>query len=162
MNDAHLHLLTNHFPIVGSIIGTFILLVAIIVKSRTMQNTAYVIFIFCMVLGKSSMMTGEGAEHIVEELGISHDIIHEHEEKAEVFMKFLYLLALSSSVGIYFNVKKHSKSKIIAIATLIIAIVVSGLSKNVATSGGEIRHTEIRENPESIMESITKDTTKVE
>ncbi len=76
MNDAHLHLLINHFPIVGTIFGFGILLTGIIIKNKSIQNTAYIIFIICMIFGKASMFTGEKAENIVENLGISKSVIH--------------------------------------------------------------------------------------
>ena len=144
MNQAHLHMVFNHFPIIGLFFGIGILLYGIIKKQAILINTAYVIFIICMIMAKATMMTGEGAEEIVEELGISHDLIHEHEEMAETFMKILYVLGLASILGLVANIKKHSKATIISYAVVALAIASAVLSKSVGTSGGEIRHTEIR------------------
>lgn len=146
MNDAHLHMVVNHFPIIGLFFGIGILVYGIIKKQTILTNLAYTIFIICMIMGKATMMTGEGAEEIVEELGISHSIIHEHEEIAETFMKLLYVLGLSSIIGLIANTKKHAKAHLIIYLTLILAIGSAVVSKFVGTSGGEIRHTEIREN----------------
>lgn len=148
MNKAHLHMVFNHFPIIGLFFGIGILVYGIIKKQTVLVNTAYVIFLICMIMGKATMMTGEGAEEIVEELGISHDIIHEHEEIAEKFMKLLYLLGLSSIIGLLANAKRHSKTHLIAYITLILAIGSAIVSTFVGTTGGEVRHTEIRENIE--------------
>jgi len=146
MNDAHLHMVVNHFPIIGLFFGIGILAFGIVKKQTILVNTAYVMFIFCMLMAKATMMTGEGAEEIVEELGISHDIIHEHEELAETFMKVLYGLGLVSIFGLVANFKKHAKASIVSYVVLVLAIGAAVLSKSVGTSGGEIRHTEIREN----------------
>lgn len=146
MNQAHLHMVFNHFPIIGLFFGIGILAYGIIKKQTILVNTAYVMFIVCMIMAKATMMTGEGAEEIVEELGISHDIIHEHEEIAETFMKILYGLGILSILGLVANLKKHSKAAIVSYVVLILAIGSAVLSKSVGTSGGEIRHTEIREN----------------
>ena len=146
MNQAHLHMVFNHFPIIGLFFGIGILAYGIFKKQTILVNTAYVMFIVCMVMAKATMMTGEGAEEIVEELGISHDIIHEHEEIAETFMKILYTLGILSILGIVANVKKHAKAAIVSYVVLVLAIGSAVLSKSVGTSGGEIRHTEIREN----------------
>ena len=151
MNDAHLHMVVNHFPIIGLFFGIGILAFGIIKKQTILINTAYVIFIFCMIMAKATMMTGEGAEEIVEELGISHDIIHEHEELAETFMKILYGLGILSILGLIANLKKHSKAAIISYVVLVLAIGSAVLSKSVGTSGGEIRHTEIRENTDNVV-----------
>ncbi|WP_309608713.1 hypothetical protein [Flavobacterium sp.] len=145
MNDAHLHLLINHFPIIGCVFGLGILIFGIILKNKTLQNTAYILFIIVMFTGKASMFTGENAEDIVEELGISKDLIHEHEEHAETFMNIVYALGVVSIISLFANIKNHPKSNLIAFLTLILAVVALVLSKSVGTSGGEIRHTEIRE-----------------
>ena len=151
MNDAHLHMVFNHFPIIGLFFGIGILVYGIIKKQTILVNTAYVMFIVCMIMAKATMMTGEGAEEIVEELGISHDIIHEHEELAETFMKILYGLGILSILGLIANLKKHSKAAIVSYVVLVLAIGSAILSKNVGTSGGEIRHTEIRENTDNVV-----------
>jgi uncharacterized membrane protein len=146
MNQAHLHMVFNHFPIIGLFFGIGILAFGIFKKHTILVNTAYVMFIFCMIMAKATMMTGEGAEEIVEELGISHDIIHNHEEVAETFMKVLYVLGILSILGLVANFKKHAKASIVSYVVLVLAIGAAVLSKSVGTSGGEIRHTEIREN----------------
>lgn len=145
MNQAHLHMVFNHFPIIGLFFGTAILLYGILKKQTILINTAYIMFIFCMIMAKATMMTGEGAEEIVEELGISHDIIHEHEELAEKYMKVLYALGLLSIAGLVTNSKKHAKASLVSYIVLLLAVAGVVFSKFVGTSGGEIRHTEIRE-----------------
>ena len=147
MIDAHLHMLVIHFPIIGLFFGFLILLFGIIKVNVTLKSTAYIIFIFCMIMGKVSMMTGDKAEHAVEEMaGFSRDYIHEHEEAAELFMKPLYVLGLVSIFGLVSVVKKRSSEKIVSICALLIAAICLFLSKGVGTTGGEVRHTEIREN----------------
>jgi uncharacterized membrane protein len=144
MNDAHLHLLINHFPIVGLFFGIGILIFGIFKKSPLLINTAYIIFLFCTIMGKASMFTGEKAEDIVEDMGVTHEIIHEHEEHAESFMKILYLLGFASIIGLYVNFKRHSKALIMSYLVLVICLVALIMSKSVGTSGGEIMHKEIR------------------
>lgn len=153
MNDAHLHMVVNHFPIIGLFFGIGILAFGIIKKQTILVKTAYIIFIFCMIMAQISMMTGERAEEIVEELGISHNIIHEHEEKAETFIKIMYVLGLFSILGLVSQLKKHTKATVISYIVLVIAIISAVVSSTVGTSGGEIRHTEIRQNTTQTVDS---------
>ncbi|WP_136666568.1 hypothetical protein [Flavobacterium sp. H122] len=146
MNEAHYHMLINHFPIIGLFFGIAILGYGMFKKNALLINIAYVIFIFCMIMGKISMMTGDKAEHFVEDLsGFSHDFIEEHEESAESFMKIMYLLGVSSIIGLYTTFKKHSKAFLMSYLVLVIAVTAAVFASPVGTSGGEIRHTEIRE-----------------
>mgnify|MGYP006193843489 CR=1 FL=1 len=162
MNQAHLHMILNHFPIIGLIFGIGVLFYGIIKKHTILVNTAYVMFIICMILAKATMMTGEGAEEIAKELGISHDLIHIHEEFAETYMKALYALGIVSILGLVANIKKHSKALIISFVVMILAIGSAALSKSVGTSGGEIRHTEIRENTANTSSDIKNESKQEE
>ena len=147
MNDAHLHLLVNHFPIIGTIFGLGILIAGIIFKNNAVKNVSYVIFIVTAIFAFIGMSTGEGAEEIVEDMpNIGKQIIHEHEEIAEKLAVVLYVLGVVSLFGLYANLKNHSKAKLTSYLALVIAIVGVVLAKSVGTSGGEIRHTEIRAN----------------
>ena len=38
MNDAHLHLVVNHFPIIGTIFGLGLLIAGLIFKNQTLKN----------------------------------------------------------------------------------------------------------------------------
>ncbi|HEX9150541.1 MAG TPA: hypothetical protein VF842_00565 [Flavobacterium sp.] len=146
MNDAHLHLIVNHFPIIGTILGLGILITGIILKNNSVKNTAYAVFIVAAISAAFSMGTGEGAEEMVEDLpNIGKRIIHEHEEIAEKLAIVLYLLGAISLLGIILNIKNHAKAKFISFAAVIVATIGVYLTTLVGISGGKIRHTEIRE-----------------
>ncbi|HNP31727.1 MAG TPA: hypothetical protein PKN96_00385 [Flavobacterium sp.] len=158
MNDAHLHLLVNHFPIIGTIFGFGILLTGIIFKNKTIKNVSYVLFIVAAVFAALSMFTGEGAEELVEDMpSIGKQIIHEHEELAEKLAVLLYLLGAVSLFGLYTNSKNHSKASLTSYVVMIIATISIILAKSVGTSGGEIRHTEIRINAPQTNANETND-----
>lgn len=150
MNDAHLHLVVNHFPISGTIFGLGILIMGIVFKNNTIKNVSYVIFVVAAVFAAISMSTGEGAEELVEDMpNIGKQIIHEHEELAEKLAIVLYILGAISLFGLYANIKNHSKAKLISYLALIIVVFGVVLAKSVGTTGGEIRHTEIRANAQT-------------
>jgi hypothetical protein len=63
MNDAHVHLFVNHFPIWNNL--TRNLIASLVLKNN--QNTAYVLFVISAIFFFFSMFTGEGAEEMVED-----------------------------------------------------------------------------------------------
>lgn len=145
MNDAHLHLVVNHFPIVGTILAIGILIAGLLNKNKSIINTAYVLFIIGAVFGILSMNTGEGAEELVEDMpGIGWKIIHEHEELAEKMVLLLDVLGVLSLLGFYLQYKNNPKQKLVSYVILILSIASLFVIQKVGTSGGEIRHTEIR------------------
>ncbi|WP_264521446.1 hypothetical protein [Flavobacterium sp. N1994] len=145
MTDAHYHLVVNHFPIIGTILGLGILIAGLLLKNNTVKNVSYVLFIIAAIFAAFSMGTGEGAEEMVEDMPtVGKQIIHEHEEMAEKLALVLYVLGVVSLLGLYTNIKNHSKAKLVSYLVLVIAFVGVFLAQQVGTSGGEIRHTEIR------------------
>lgn len=96
MNDAHLHMVVNHFPIIGTIFGLGILIAGLLFKNNATKTVAYALFIVAAVFAFFSMSTGEGAEEIAEKLpGVTDQIIHEHEELAEKFAIVMYVLGFA-------------------------------------------------------------------
>jgi uncharacterized membrane protein len=147
MNDAHLHMVVNHFPIIGTILGLGILITGIILKNNSVKSTAYVLFIVAAIFAAFSMGTGEGAEELVEDMpSVGKQIIHEHEEMAEKLALVLYFLGVISVVGLVANLKKWTKANLVSYLALTIACVSVFLAQQTGTTGGEIRHTEIRAN----------------
>jgi uncharacterized membrane protein len=150
MNDAHLHLLVNHFPIIGTIFGLGILIFGLLLKNNSVKNTAYLLFIVAAIFTAFSMATGEGAEELVEDLpSIGKQIIHEHEEIAEKFAIIIYVTGFLGLLSFYTSIKKHKLARTFSLITLALAMLAAVLAKSVGTTGGEIRHTEIRANSSS-------------
>jgi hypothetical protein len=140
-------MVVNHFPIIGTIFGLGILLAGIFMKSNVIKSVAYILFVVAGIFAAVSMATGEGAEEISEKLpSVTDQIIHEHEEMAEKLAIVLYALGLVSLIGLYLNFINHAKASIVSYFAMVIAIVGVFVGKQAGTTGGEIRHTEIRAN----------------
>jgi len=144
-------MVVNHFPIIGTIFGFGILIFGLVLKNKTLINTSYVLFIIAAIFAVFSMGTGEGAEELVEDMpNIGKQIIHEHEELAEKLAIVLYVLTGLSLLGLYLNFKNNAKAKLLSFLILGIATAGLFLAQKVGTSGGEIRHTEIRANASTL------------
>lgn len=158
MNDAHLHLMVNHFPIIGLIFGFGILISGLYFRNNGIKNTAYSVFVVAAITAFLSMYTGEGAEELVEDMpNIGHHIVHEHEEYAEKLALILYVLGALSILGFYLNVKIHAKARLVSVIILVTAAVGLIFALKTGTSGGEIRHTEIRDNTVELIPVETTD-----
>lgn len=147
MNGAHWHLAINHLPIIIPIVGLLIMLGGLSLKSEILKNTAYCIFILGAITVIAAFSTGEGAEEVVEGIqgqGIDEHFIKVHEETAEVFSILLYVLGGFSLIGLWANWKKKSFSVLIPFLTIALLVVTLFYGKQTGTTGGEIRHTEIR------------------
>jgi uncharacterized membrane protein len=145
MNDAHLHLVVNHLPIIFPLVAALVMITGLLARSVAIQRTAFMIFAIGSLTAILAMSTGEGAEEIVENLsGVTEDYIEAHEEAAERFAALSYVLGGLSLVGLLASLKRRSLSSFIAIGVLVVSFVVLFFAQQAGTTGGEIRHTEIR------------------
>ncbi len=145
MNGAHLHLVFNHLPIVGVIIGALVLIAGYLSIKMPVKVTALGIFIFSGITALIANYTGEEAEEVVEGLGgISHQIIYAHEEQAETFLLLTVILGVISILTLFFTAKKKEFARYGFMLAFVLSIACIFTGKQTGTSGGEIRHTEIR------------------
>jgi hypothetical protein len=144
MNEVQLHFLFNHLPIIGTMVGVITLAWGVIAKNQSVLKTGLVIVLATSLFTFPAFFTGEGAEEIVEEFpGISHDVIHEHEEKAEVFIWLSGALALISLMSIVSIQRGMAAAKRLTLLSLILGLIAVISGSMVAHSGGLIRHPEI-------------------
>lgn len=160
MNEAHFHLTVNHLPIIIPIVGFLILVGGMILKSDIIKRTAYAVFFLGALTTIPAFASGEGAEEIIEpmehmiNMGISHHIIHEHEEAAESFALLSYALGLLSLIALWANWKKKSIANAAQYVILVLSLAVLYTGKQTGTTGGEVRHTEIRSGSTSTNSSM--------
>lgn len=144
MNDAHLHLLVNHFPIITPILGLIILITGFIFRSEVTKRIAYFLFVIGAITTLPSFSSGEGAEEVLEHMGANHRLIHEHEEVAETFALLSYILGALSLLSLVASWKKMKMAAISGYAVMLLALVVIYMGRQTGTTGGEIKHDEIR------------------
>lgn len=145
MNNTHLHLVVNHLPIIFPVVGIIILLIGIFTKTEVSKRNAYITFILGALASIAAMATGEGAEEGVENLpGVAESLIKTHEEAAELFAALSYVLGGLSVVALFGSFKNYPFSKIMPFVVGLFAFATLFFAQKAGTTGGEIRHTEIR------------------
>lgn len=145
MYELHLHLVVNHLPIIFPVVGIIILLIGIFSKSEVTKRNAYIIFILGAFTSVAAMGTGEGAEDSATKIaGLSENMIKKHEEVSEIFAALTYVLGVISLVALIASFRNSAISKYAPFVVGIFAVVALFFAQKAGTTGGEIRHTEIR------------------
>jgi len=145
MNQAHLHLLLNHLPILGVLFGLLIMAGGFFLKNNSIKRTELGLFVLSGLLAIPAYLTGEGAEEVVESLpGVTENLIEAHEDMANIFLWVVGALGLFSLATFYADFKSKKIAPTLFALTFVAAIGTMVFAKQVGTSGGEIRHTEIR------------------
>lgn len=145
MNQAHYHLLLNHLPIIIPIVGLLVLVGGFGFRSEVVKRTSFFIFIIAALSAIAASATGDGAQEVIKRLpGISKQLIHAHEEAADTFSIVLYLFGGLSLAALWASWKQKPYSRQLSWLVIGFSIVVLFFSWQTGTSGGVIRHTEIR------------------
>ena len=145
MNGAHLHLLMNHIPVLGTFFGLALLAFAAWKRSDELRKAAFGTLVIAALAGVATYLTGEPAEDGVKGLpGISTALIEHHEEAAGIALGGAIALGVLALGGlIWFRGGQPIKNGFSTLA-LAAAILVTGLMAWTANLGGQIRHSEIR------------------
>jgi uncharacterized membrane protein len=108
MNQTHVHLLINHLPVFGSILGAIVLAHALWTKSDQIKIAAYSLFILSAIGAAIAYATGEAAADMVEKIpGVLKDNIEQHESFAFVSLIASIILGTVSIVGISLPLSNH-------------------------------------------------------
>ncbi len=146
MNAAHLHLLFTHLPIVGIVIAILINAYALWSKSDEMKKFTLWAYIVLGIFAILAYMTGDSAEDIMKTYpGITEDITEPHEHLAMAFFTGVMILSILAFAGLYRTKTNEPLLRKFNLYLLILAILVSVLAYFTGSTGGDIRHTEIKE-----------------
>jgi uncharacterized membrane protein len=144
MTPSHYHLVINHFPVVTSIIAFLVLMVGIIFKNQTIKLCGLSLTLLAGMFTVPAFLTGEGAEEHLETFGgVSHQLIHEHEEMAELLIWLVSFNALFAGCILYFEWRRKNISNNLYLLNLVLSFVTCLFFFRTAHSGGHIRHPEM-------------------
>lgn len=144
MNWAHVHLMLNHLPVLGTIFGLLLLGWAALRRSEMLQRAALATFVLTGLAAIPVFLTGEPAEKVVEHLaGTAEQAIEAHEEAALVALIAVEALgALALTTLVLF--RKRGVPRPLVGAALVCALATAGWMAQTANLGGRIRHAELR------------------
>ncbi len=145
MNWAHIHLMINHFPVIGIVFGILLLSLAIIRKSEELKVVSFGFFVIIALAALVVYFTGEPAEEIVEKLpGVTESLIEEHEEMALIALIAIEIVGVIAAIGLFISLLSKPVLSWVVLVLLLLSLLSGGLIAQTANLGGQIRHTEIR------------------
>jgi hypothetical protein len=156
-NGAHLHLLVNHFPIIGAFLAVPMLVLALILrKERGLLLASVFLLAVTAVSGWLSIETGEKAMDMLDgqegkkwfkAYQEGEDALGEHEERAEQSM---YAAVPTALLGVVLLVMAHRRPPENPLPRIWIGVLLAGAAATggamayAGNAGGVIMHREIR------------------
>jgi len=144
MNSIHLHLLLNHVPVIGAVLGLALLCLAYLRRSDELGKFALGAFAVLGAVSVVVFLTGEPAEQVVEKLpGFSETLTERHEEAALAATIVMGVVGLLSLIGLAVF-RSRALARWVVPTALVLALGATATMGYAANLGGQIRHTEIR------------------
>lgn len=147
MNPAHIHLLVNHLPIVGSFFAVPVVALALWRRENlgALRAAALVLVLAAIGAGVANA-TGDGAEEAIEDSGwASERMIHEHEERADVATPIAVVTGIAAVAALIWSERKKVVNPAVVGALGVLSLLSAGSMAWVGAAGGVIRHDEIRD-----------------
>ena len=146
INQAHIHLIVNHVPIMGSLFAAVLLGAGILRQNTVLTQAGLVAVLLAGLLCLPAQLTGEGAAAIVQNMPrVSRALIQNHAAAAELGFWVLEGAAALALFSLLLLKSASPKARLLSLLTLLVAAVSFGLLARAGNLGGQIRHTEIRE-----------------
>jgi uncharacterized membrane protein len=161
MNLAHVHLLINHFPTIGFIVGLGLFVFALIGRSDELKRASLVIFVGIALMTIPTYMSGSAAQEMIcmappktpnapcADPAVSRAMIETHRNAALLALVFMEITGAAAWLGLWQFRRRWRPSRANLTVVLLLSIVTLVLVVNAANLGGGIRHPEILSGPEA-------------
>lgn len=141
MNWPHIHLLLNHAPLFGTIVGT-ILLAAAILRNHSLIRPALYVLVLSGLAAIVVYFTGEPAADALA--NVPEGLVDRHEDVAGITTLFTSLAGATAVLALIADRRLPSLTRWMNGAVLALAVGASGLLAWTANLGGQIQHPEVR------------------
>jgi hypothetical protein len=145
MDLTHIHLLLNHFPVIGDIIGGGLFVLSLIAKSDDLKRASLAVLLGISLIAIPTYMSGNGAQEAIKSLpDVSKSMIQTHEGAALVSLAFMELTGVFAWLALWQFRRLARVPNWNLAAILVLTLVSIGFVARASNLGGEIRHAEIR------------------
>ena len=149
MNYAHLHLLLNHVPVIGSIVGLGLFLISFFGKNEDLRRSSYIIFAAVALVTIPAFLSGFGAQQMIKGPGVSDALISRHEGSALLSLWFMELTGALALIGLWQSQTAARPSRWNVSAVLLFSLLTAVVMARTGNTGGDIRHPELRPGAEA-------------
>lgn len=145
LNAAHIHLLLNHLPIIGTLVGLLLLAGAFFRRSDELKRVSFIAFVITALITIPVYLTGEPAANIVEKLpDVTEALVDTHKDAATTSFVAVGILGVVALWGLWRYRRADLIPQRFVILLLAMSVVVTGLMMWTGFLGGQVRHTEVR------------------
>ena len=144
MNTAHLHLLLNHAPTVGTVAAVGLLLLAFVRRNESLKHVALEVLVVIAIVSVPVYITGVGAARALrEQPDVSNYAVRLHQDVALWGLTLIEFAGFAAWVALW-KIRRGDAGRAFLAAATVLSILALAVMGRAANLGGEIRHPEIR------------------
>ena len=141
---AHVHLLLNHFPTIGTILGLGLLLLAFVRRNDHLKKVSLEVFFLIALATIPVYESGvAAAEALKGQTGVSSVAMTAHEDAALLGFILMLITGAVAWLGLWQSRRIGRPTAGATAAVLVLSAVTVAVMARVANIGGDIRHPEI-------------------
>lgn len=152
MNLAHIHIVLNHVPSLGSIVALTLLAASIYTKNEGLKKFSFLGLVLIAMAVLPTYITGAESQRVVRNLpAVSRAMIQLHQNAAMVTLLAMTFTGTLAWFGLW-EIRRFTRAgALTTIGTLLLASFTCVSILYTASIGGKISHPEIREGAETTM-----------
>jgi NO-binding membrane sensor protein with MHYT domain len=148
MNPAHLHLMTTHLPVLGTVFGVGLLLWALARRSTELKKTALGVFVVAAGLAIPAYWSGQPAAKELRNMpDFRQETVDRHLDIAQLGLAAVLVLGTAALASLIVFRKARPLPAWNLALLLLLSAIACGLLLWTADLGGQVRHTELRAQP---------------
>ena len=145
MNAAHLHLMLNHVPTIGLVVGVGLYLLSLVRREDPLERVSHELFFVIAVLALPTYVTGLGAHlAIADRADVATGAIDAHHGAALLALACMEMTGFTAWLALWRRRRNARSGWGMPVAVLALALMTLVVLTGAATLGGEIRHPELR------------------
>jgi len=149
MNPVHFHLLVNHLPVVGLLVGLVLGVLCLFIPKWPFRRLVYGLVAVSGVLGPVASQTGEGAEAAIDRshyaYPYSEAYLEQHEETGEAAGLVMLVIGVLALTAWVLHTAKPRAGRWVFPAMVAVSAIGTLAGLNAAATGGAFVHGSVRE-----------------
>ena len=144
-NTAHVHLLLNHVPTLGTVIGLGLLLLSVVRRNEALRHASLEVLFLVALMTLPAYLTGVAAQASIEgREGVTPAIVDLHHDAALAAFLLMQITGGAAWLALWQFRRRATFAGWVLPVILVLAGLTVAVVAQAATLGGEIRHQEIR------------------
>jgi uncharacterized membrane protein len=159
LSSTHIHLLLNHFPTIGFMIGLGLYVISLIGGTHFhLKQAALVIMVGIALITLPTYVTGNAAAEALRGTeGVSQKLMEMHEGSALVSLFLMEFAGLFAWLALWQLRRSGRVPRWTSAMVLVLAVLTLLVVSRASNLGGEIRHPEIRVTQEAPTEQLARE-----